>query len=543
MKSIGIDIGSYSIKIAECLSQGQGGKLVHYEELKLSQDPNHDRAIEIIDLLKTYLRKFQQEPAHFIFSVNQSSVVHRKLTFPFKERYNILKTIAFELEDDIPFSYDNAIFEAKVTKYMGNTTEVIATVCPAYQVEKTLESIKDFSIEPHILSVEGLALTNLFEDWAGLPPESTLEDEDTPEKQDARAYLHFGHNKCILLAYSKNTLVDVSHIPWGTEKIAKKLSEKYNIPFSESVKELQNKGFVLIDNSGSTTDQVTFSQLIKEPLTELSHHLKLTLMEIASHQNLDFKNIYLMGGASQIKNVGPFLTQQLDIASNPIPFPNVGIELGVSNFNSVTGQVALGLAIEGLKKPRNPATNLLKDRFAVQSNKFTAFWDSWAPLVKTATAAFVILLIFGITRESFTLNMADQSNLVLKKQANKIAGLNKRKANKANVKKYVKQQDKKAKQKMLFKDLEKVNSALDILKKVSQLSPNKKSLPLEIKIIDIQGEMVKLEGLHSKTKSIVDFQKSLKSLAISKKVTKLSPSIPSNNSMRSFAFSFKVKRK
>ncbi len=544
MKSIGIDIGSYSIKIAELDSSKEGAMLTNYKELKLSQDPSKDKSIEIIDHLKTYFNKTDTEGAHVIFALHQGHVAHRKIEFPFKERHSILKTIAFELEDEIPFSQENAVFDAKITHYVDNAAHVIATAAPKSQVEKIIEQTNDYSVTPNIISVEGLALTNLLEDWTGLPVTYEAPPEDTPELKKATSYVHIGHSKTILLTYEKEYLLDIRSLPWGSSTLAHSVSRKYNIPFSESIKEIQNKGFILLDTAGATEDQVSFSKIIQEGFVEFSHHLKLALLEISSDQNVDINQLYVMGASSQIKNIGPFLTRNLEVATNPHPFPKAHIEIKTRSFNGATGHVALGLAIEGLKKPRNPATNLLKGEFAIQSNQISIFWSKWSPAIKMSASIFFLLLVYSVVRDSFTLDMSNKGLDTLKVQAEKIAKLKGRKASIRNIQKHIKKQKKKQKQKQDFKELQQVNSALDIMKKITQATPQSKRIQLEIKRLNIQGESVRLEGIAHKNTPLKELKKALKNISSNKKILIEKSSLKITKSHnKSFAYSFKVNRK
>ena len=55
----------------------------------------------------------------------------------------------------------------------------------------------------------------------------------------------------------------------------------------------------------------------------LSRELKLALIDIKSELNVSFKNLELVGGVSHVQNIGPYLTQALELPVNlfPIFFP------------------------------------------------------------------------------------------------------------------------------------------------------------------------------------------------------------------------------
>ena len=96
MINVGIDIGQFSIKVAEVQDNSGSLELLNVEQFPLSQDPNSDRKIEIVDILRNYVLDRQHEHAHYILSVPEWQVSTRRRIFPFKERHKILKSLPFD---------------------------------------------------------------------------------------------------------------------------------------------------------------------------------------------------------------------------------------------------------------------------------------------------------------------------------------------------------------------------------------------------------------------------------------------------------------
>ena len=72
------------------------------------------------------------------------------------------------MEDRVPLHLDRAQFDT-VSYYSGNSTYVIASACPKHQIRATLRDCADSGFEPIFLSIEGLALSNLFENILRTP--------------------------------------------------------------------------------------------------------------------------------------------------------------------------------------------------------------------------------------------------------------------------------------------------------------------------------------------------------------------------------------
>lgn len=91
MKSIGVDIGSSSVKIAEIETSNTGYALTRFAEFPLSTDPGRDNQLEIIEILRRVAGQSDLHHTRFVFGVRQGQVSTRLKHFPFKERHKVLK--------------------------------------------------------------------------------------------------------------------------------------------------------------------------------------------------------------------------------------------------------------------------------------------------------------------------------------------------------------------------------------------------------------------------------------------------------------------
>ena len=162
MRSVAIDIGSYSIKVAEVAATTRGYRIVDYSEISLSNDPSQDKRLLVVDALRKVATHYQGRNVRFVFSVSQDKVSLRQKSFPFRERYQITKSLPFQLSDDVPFDQMDAVFEAKFLANYGRNTDILALVCPKKYIKEVVSLANDAGIEPHIVTAEGLGIPNLF---------------------------------------------------------------------------------------------------------------------------------------------------------------------------------------------------------------------------------------------------------------------------------------------------------------------------------------------------------------------------------------------
>ncbi|HEY1080209.1 MAG TPA: pilus assembly protein PilM, partial [Bdellovibrio sp.] len=466
------------------------------------------------------------------------------------DRIKIAKSLAFELEEDIPFSTDNAIFDAKIVKTLGTGAEVLACAAPKVHVQNLIQRAQDIGVDPFLISSEGTAFANVYERWneappALVPPAIPIEsDEENRPVRHVQLTLNIGHTRTLVTAFEGNSLIAVRSILWGGKNIAEAITAKYEIPFLESIKELQTKAFILTNKQGATFDQVTFSDTIAKSVREMARDLQLSILELKSEFNAQIHSINLTGGVSQIQNLGPFLTQLLEIPANRVSVldavPNVLFDRSVQN--GAKAGVALGLAIEGFKKPRNPPINFLRGEFTKENHQLKMFWNKWGHTAKVATAALVVLFVYSSLRESFSLSLADRTQEVLKDQAKSVAGLKGKNASESGIRKYIRDNKKRAADLKTLASVANMNSALDIVKKINDATPPKTSITLDVMQLQVVDNRVIMQGYVNSAQEMTTLQQSLTNISDDGQIKTQKTTLSPMTGRTAFSFSFIVDR-
>jgi general secretion pathway protein L len=548
MRSIGIDIGSSSIKVVEMLATSKGFQVVQCFERPLALNPHQDQEIEIIEILREISSRFDPSQTRYCLCLRQDQVSIRHKFFPFSDRLKIGRSLAYELEEEIPFSSENSIFDAKIVRTVGPTAEILACAAPKHHIRNLLQRCADASIDPALISVEGMAFANMYERWnetpPALPPDPLMGEIDTKNVRNLNLVLNMGHSRTLICAFEGSSLIGIRTILWGAKNIAEAVARKYEIPFLDALQEIQAKSFILTSKQGATFDQVTFSETIAKSVREMVRDMQLSIMEFKSEYNAIITQIGITGGASNIKNLGPYLTQQLEVPVNKVyPLdlvPNVLFEKN-QRTETVFG-LALGLAIEGLKKPRNPAVTFLRGDFAKQNNFARNLWQTWGPTVRLAAAALVVFFAYSYLRESFSSLLVDRADEALKTQAKNVAKLPAKKATEANIKKYIRENKKRANDLKTLASVASMNSALDILKRINDSTPAKNQVTLDMKRVDVKDSAVALEGYVNSPVEVTRLQTALGSLSMDGKVATKPSSLKALPGKVAFSFNFKVDR-
>lgn|GEM_PF-6362347 len=541
MKSIGIDIGTLSVKVVELESQANRGYRFGGAKIYPLKPDLADQEIQLLQILKKITEDFDLTEAKVITSISQKLISMRKVFFPFKERQKILKSLAFEIEDDIPYSLEKAVCESKVLSLHDNATEVMALTTPKSNVANRLQFLAQAGIDPEILSCSYGALTNLYnQKWYKSPT-----DEEN-SSNGIRLGVAIGHRSTFTGLVQGQRLIWGREISWGAEAIALNISKTFAIPFSETIKMMPEKAFLLVGptDAGTSQEQTKMSDCIKQALDPLIQALRITQLSAQTDFEVTVDTVEIFGGASEIKNLGPFLTQSLEL---PVNLKNPLDDWGAGPVDSLRPHkqacaMALGLALEGLKKPLNPAVNFRQGEFVKKNKSFEKFWDKWNYTIKLVAIAWFCYLAAGITRNQIASQLDDTSYELARDKTKKIAKISKFTSSKA--KKFIKRQQKNSSLVKAFKGVDKIAPPMELLAQLSQALPkNNGQKKYDIRQLSFKEDQLNIHGVTPNAGVIPEIEKSLKTFATDKKIKKIKSILLKESGKTPFSFGLKVNRK
>lgn len=533
MRSIAFDIGENSVKIVDLIEHKKNIVLQSFAEKKLSQvASDHDKEIEAIEFVRNYLASRENakdsSPPRFIMGIRQDRVTVRTKIFPFTDRSKITKSLPFEMEDDIPFDPDQCIFDFKIIKTVGPTAHVLAVAVQKTHIEKCLSLAKDFGVELHAISVEGFAFANLVETWNAAPPseapESTEVSLDVAESSSPHIpielVIHFGHRHTLIAAFSSQRMVYIRSAMWGADAIIQELVRKFQLPYADAQKLLQTQAELLLSRKGVDFDQQNLASTIEKPLRDLVRELQITILEIQSLLKTEIKSIYLSGGLSHLGNIAPHLTQHIEIACNPTTLTTayfssltvIQSDVSKSPAESISA-TAIGLGLEAFKKGKNPALQLIRGEFIGDSNKLKNFWQEWGSVATISVLIFAVLMTWSSFRHSYSTLLAEESDSSLKKQARSLLQLPRKEANERGVKKFISENKKRIREMRNAAEFAKMNSALDLIKQISETAPDRTQINIDLQTVSIVDEKVELEGYANSPREITIFLNKIAGLA------------------------------
>lgn len=495
MRTLGIDIGSFSIKVAELQTSSQGAILKDFFELELPHDLSEDLRFQTLEKLKKIISHYDPRKSRIVVGLGMEHVTTRTLEFPFLDRRKIWQSLPFELEDNVPFSQDEAVFDFRPITIQDKKSEVLAAASPKKYIQEILQLCEDAGFDPDVVAPDGISLANLYASDGG------PSDPQLPFSQ-AEIYVHLGYRKTIINILRAGRLLASRSVFFGGFDLASGLSKAYELPHLDALKALNEKAFVLTTNEGADSNQVAFSKVMTTGLNILVTEIKRVLIDLKATHQLQFKAGFISGGNSGIINLGPFLTQELGIPiiiKNPPPFSHNTLpytaSFGMSDKANKIASVSIGLALEGARKPAASGLNFRKNEFSKQSQNFKLFFEKNREVLRGAAFVFVAFFAYSIFRGSFVQDNIDRLDLAMNEQVKtNTIGLTKANTKTEALKKFVKNKKSELDGRKEVLKLNQMNSALDVLKSISSALPSKEQIKLDVKSFQVTEDRVALSG-------------------------------------------------
>lgn len=291
---LGIDLGSYSVKIAQ-VERGFGEfKLVNFFEVPLVAE----EVLSYEQSASAALTKFVQENAinydTCVVSLPGNLASFRTLTMPFGNVKKIDQTLEFELETLIPFDIDEVLFDYTILSSTPQESKVLAAYLKEADFKRFLTQIQTSGIDPRYMGIDTVDLSYL--SFPGfLPPEGQY------------ALLDLGHSKSNLMILEGNKIKGLRCLSWGGHHLTQAVAKALELPYDKAEAWKHAKGQVL---AGAEDPGL---KAVYACVEDLQQQLKQTLFAFYESGERPIEALYLSGGTSRLLGIDSFFSSRLNI--------------------------------------------------------------------------------------------------------------------------------------------------------------------------------------------------------------------------------------
>lgn len=173
--SVGLDIGSKTVKVVELSKEGEkytlsGAGVVGYNGMDVSHIQDEKGMVELAALIRKLFSDAGIHSKDVAIALPESQVFTRAITFPLLTDQEIASAVKWEAEQYIPFPIAEAIVQHQIIEKRENTTPpgvlVLLVASPRALVEKyikllTMAGLNAVAVETELLSLcRAIAPTN-----------------------------------------------------------------------------------------------------------------------------------------------------------------------------------------------------------------------------------------------------------------------------------------------------------------------------------------------------------------------------------------------
>ena len=455
----------------------------HFSIPLVSQLDEAAKNLELVQALKQVQEKYKDQTVRLCFALPQNRLSCFNSSFPFSEKFKILKTLPFEIEENTLFHPNNVFFDGRISGFEKNgSSQVISFVALKENVKQFLAPVKQLKIEPYLLSAEGSALANLVENWEKTSGSSTAQSL-------SRIYIYLDLSYSLALFFQKGRLKNLFHFSWNYKAILSEMVKKYKLTDTEAQAQFAERAFVLTEKKGFAKEQVVFSDLIQKHLKPLVQELELHRLSMEAQEDRSFEEIFLMGPGAVIRNLSAFLSLKL---SRPVFRINPMESFPPLHSEKPAALIALGLAMEGLKRPPYTGLNLI---YSLQKSKNKLFSAGWL----ATGLIFVSLTLFSFVRNQEARTLAHKTHEVFAEYGKKIAFIRESRLSSDQVRSFLDKRKKNFGNKEKIKEMLLQSSSVDHLKTLTvHLKDISEKGGLKITHLEIDERKVHIKGLINK---------------------------------------------
>ena len=301
MRILGLDIGSSSVKAVEVDSSfGRYEIREYYEQAVLSGQ----RPVEAAAILVQGLGK---KPDRIVVSLPGNSVTQRTLVVPSRDKKSIKAAVTFELEDDLPFDLEHAIYDSCVLSHSSEGSRIHIAVSLQKHAKDFLAQLQSVGIDPDLLTTESWAYRTYLNRVA--PPASRT----TP-----MLLVHIGANSTAIYVQNDGAPLFQQMIQWGGNDLTFAISHEYGMTPADAERDKCERGLLVPGSESQQGERIECKGQIIAVLNKLLLEVKQALLSCKSATGQLPEQIFLCGGGSLVAGLPELLAPELHIEIRPL---------------------------------------------------------------------------------------------------------------------------------------------------------------------------------------------------------------------------------
>ncbi|HEX8953274.1 MAG TPA: pilus assembly protein PilM [Polyangia bacterium] len=298
-KILGLDLGTYSVKVAELSAGFRQSQLTGlYERALLPPVEGETPLQRAARTVAALIAEEKLEAEMFATSLGGDATL-RLLTMPFSDPKKIEQVLGYELESQILGELDGLVYDSVIsTTRLGeggtSTTNVIAVAAPRDAVRAHVEALSAIGAEPRMVGAAALSYAALrghaFPSGGSGAAEETL------------AIVDFGHRHTNVCIVRDGTVLFARSIPRGGEDVTVAIAEQFRMSPEDAASSKHAQAFLAPPGVAfASAAHQKVDAVVREAVRPLIRELKQTLAAFRAAGESGPDRVLVTGGAARLK--------------------------------------------------------------------------------------------------------------------------------------------------------------------------------------------------------------------------------------------------
>lgn len=409
---LGLDLGAHTVKMVVIETAMRGHAVKQFfsapRPAPTPGEPHAALRAALTELTRDGMPTFDQ----VVVALPGPTLATHSVTLPFVEAKRIDQTLPFEVESQIPFELSDVVFDYQLGAIREKKSELVVGVVRKDEMQSLLDLLRDFKLDPRIVSHPALAYQNLLTSTANL-----FEQAPTDELV---AIIDIGHERTGVCVGRKGVGAEFARtFPGGGKDLSRALATELKLPLEEAEAMKESRGALRGAASGPEAERLAaiLSRALQPVLREIRSTLK-------AHESRSRKNpamIFVCGGTANLPGIDAFLSDELGIPARTLSLP-MDAQNNIPGAFSRSALQPYALALRGLQSgAKAPRFNLRRGPFAFKGD-FDYLRDRRGLLIAYAAAILLLMLASGILRNSLLARREEALNAELCEVTTRVLG-------------------------------------------------------------------------------------------------------------------------
>lgn len=343
-ESIGLDIGSHSIKLVHLKKIHDGFKLLNYE-IKSTipegldytpSDLSPDRFAPVLAGMFKSLKIHPRKIKHLVSSIGGDNTSIKQIKTIFLPDEELESALFFEAKKHLPISGAEMLLDYQVlsVEERTNNMNILLAATTKELLEEHSRILTEAGTAPGIVDIESLSVANCFA-------------FNSYAEEGIYIILNVGAHKTNMVIYGPEAKFFARDIAWAGYSFTKEIMKKKNLSFEEAEKFKKEHGIKKAEKKGDSESlislDITEKSTVEHIATEVKRSLRFYVKEAGSS---DFRKILLVGGSAKLIGFPEYMEEQLNIPTEVYnPFFNLEMPEKFKDKQDPQLALALGLAM------------------------------------------------------------------------------------------------------------------------------------------------------------------------------------------------------